>query len=53
LATWSRADGDLRASFAGSSFACTNCTASSGGSAGTSLPTWSLPTWTTLPLDSH
>jgi len=53
LATWSRADGDLRAGFAGSSFTCTNCTANSGGSADTSLPTWSLPTWTTLPLDSH
>ena len=50
LATWSRANGALRAEFAGSSYTCKTCAATSQGTVNSSLSSWSLSTWTTIPL---
>ncbi len=50
LATWSRANGALRAGFAGSSYTCKTCTANGGGSVDSSLGTWNMGTWSTVPL---
>ena len=45
LATWSRANAQLRAGFAGSSYTCTSCAANNGDSVNSSLGTWTLGTW--------
>jgi hypothetical protein len=50
LATWSRANGALRAGFAGQSYTCKTC-AASGDSVNASLGTWNLATWTTTALN--
>jgi serine protease AprX len=51
LATWSRANGALRAGFAGQSYTCKTCAAQSGGAANSSLGTWGLGTWGTASLN--
>jgi serine protease AprX len=50
LATWSRANGALRAGFASSSWSCKNCSATASGVVNSSLGTWGLGTWNTVPL---
>ncbi len=51
LATWSRANGALRASYAGQSYTCKSCAAKSNGTANSSLGTWGLGTWGTAALN--
>ena len=51
LATWSRANGDLRAGFAGSSYTCKGCSATGSASVDSSLGTWNMGTWSTVPLN--
>jgi serine protease AprX len=51
LATWSRANGALRAGYAGQSYTCKTCAAHAGGSASSSLGTWGLGTWGTAALN--
>ncbi len=51
LATWSRANGALRAGFAGQSYACKTCAATGGGTVNSSLGTWNLATWNTIALN--
>jgi serine protease AprX len=50
LATWSRANGPLRAGFAGSSYTCKDCTTQGDGTVDSSLGTWNMGTWSTVPL---
>jgi serine protease AprX len=50
LATWSRANGALRAGFADSSYTCKTCTANGSSSVDSSLGTWNMGTWSTVPL---
>jgi serine protease AprX len=51
LATWSRAIGDLRAGYAGSSYTCKACSAGGAGTVSPSMGTWSMGTWSTVPLN--
>jgi serine protease AprX len=51
LATWSRANGALRADYAGQSYTCKTCAASADGDANSSLGTWGLGTWGTAALN--
>jgi serine protease AprX len=50
LATWSRADGALRAGY-GQSYVCKTCAATGNGTVNSSLGTWNLATWNTLALN--
>jgi serine protease AprX len=50
LATWSRANGALRAGY-GQSYVCKTCAAKASGTANSSLATWGLGTWGTAALN--
>jgi len=51
LATWSRANGALRAGYANQSYTCKTCSATSSGTVNSSLGTWNLATWNTTSLN--
>jgi serine protease AprX len=50
LATWSRANGALRADY-GQSYMCKTCAAKASGVVNSSLGTWNLATWNTIALN--
>jgi serine protease AprX len=51
ISTWSRANGALRAGYAGSSYTCKSCSANNGDTVNSSVSTWSMSTWTTASLN--
>jgi len=51
MSTWSRANGTLRAGYAGSSYTCKSCSANNGDTVNSSVSTWSLSTWATASLN--
>jgi serine protease AprX len=51
LATWSRANGALRAGYAGESYTCKSCAPQGTGDVNSSLGTWGLGTWGTAALN--
>lgn len=51
ISTWSRANGTLRAGYAGSSYTCKSCSANNGDTVNSSVSTWSMSTWTTISLN--
>jgi serine protease AprX len=51
MSTWSRANGVLRAGYAGSSYTCKSCSANNGDTVNSSVSTWSMSTWTTASLN--
>jgi serine protease AprX len=51
ISTWSRANGTLRAGYAGSSYTCKSCSANNGDTVNSSVSTWSLSTWATASLN--